>query len=441
MNEKTRRLFTFTIPALTAAALIVAAVWGRSQRARAERFERLADEYASNYVAACTRCGRELAGSVSQMESSLMKLRVTASAANRVLALEDIVRESGEAAGLLSRIPQSQAAHIELAGFLTRAGDFARTLSKKLLADGRLDETDVEQLEAVLSAASRLAQELDEKIANGEMPVGTEDFDYYDISDDDEPEPEYPALAYDGAYSAAASVAQPLGVSGEEKSPEEALREAERILGEKLGYAGRTDGAIPCYDFASEDGEISASVTVRSARLLSFMRAPSGDGGGLPDGAERERLTECALAFLESAGYPDMAPLFASYEGGTALISFAAKHGEVFVLGDLVKVWIDRGACAPVGLDAREYLMRHHEREWEEPSVTEERAREAVSELLDVTDARLVLAPLTPLTETLCWEFRGSCMGGEYLVWVNAATGREERIARIISDETGERVG
>ena len=434
--KKTKRdsknaLLTYTVPALMGAALIAAAVWGRSQAARAEEYRLLADEYVGLTASACAQSGCELCDSVREMKTSLEKLRVTASTANRVLALEDIVRESAEAGKLLCRIPGSQVKAMGLASFITRIGDYARSISKRLLSGGSLEERDTEQLSAMLEALRSAAERIE-----GELPAGTEDFDYYD-TDGEPSEPEYPTLIYDGPFSESTEKAEPLGVTGEEGTTEEARTVAERIAGTGLEYVGRTDGRIPTYDFSG--GGFEVSITVKGLHVKYMMGTPSSDAGGRPDEGEYQTLVHTGREFLESLGYTDMRPTFAEYRDGSALISFAWSIGDITVYNDLVKVWIDRASGEPIGLDANNYLFSHHERDRAEPAVSEAEARAALSEAFAVTGTGLALIPTSPMSEALCWEFRGSCGDCEYIVYVDALTGAEERIFIIVSDDYGEK--
>lgn len=445
MDERTRNILYYTVPVLMGFALIVTVVWGRAQKARADEYERLSDEYAGRYVSACARCGRELADSVSSMAASLSKLRVTSSAQGRVLALEDIARESAEAAALRSRMPQSQAENMALSSFLTRTGDYARSLSKRLLAGDEPDETDIAQLDALLSACEELSHKLSESIANGEMPVGTEEYDFYDVSEterayrDGEPsEPDYPTLIYDGPFSESTEKREPKGLSGAEGSAGEAQSIASAIAGEELEYSGRTDGPLPSYDFTSEDGKTDVSVTVRGLMPLYFMRAPKGSKSGVPEREEYERLAAVGIMALSRMGYKDMTPTYAQYYDGAALISFAWMKDGAVIYNDLIKVWIDRETEKLCGLDARNYLYSHTERDALVPAISREEALKSVSAELRVTNSRLALIPLTPNTEALCWEFRGECGGREYVVYVNAGNGREEQVFMIINDENGQ---
>lgn len=438
MEDMKKNVLTYTVPALMAAALIFTAAWGFSQKTRAKEFEKLSDEYAGRYVSACTRCGRELVDSVTEMTTTLKKLKVTSSRAGRVLALEDIVRESAEASQLLSRVPQPAAETIELAKFIRRAGDYARTLSRGELTGKPPDASDAEQLESILSACSALAEKLASDAENGNMPIGTEDYDNYDLRDGAEPYgQELPTLVYDGMFSDSAENVEPRGLTGENGTPEQAAEKARELFGMSFTCSGETGGNMPCYELVSEDGT-AAELTVRGLWPVSFMSSPEGGESGVPEREEYERLAAVGLVALSRLGYPDMTPTFAQYYDGEALIRFVWTYRGVPVYGDLIKVWIDRETGKLIGLDARGYLVSHTEREWHEPALSAEEARKSVSEALAVTGSpRLALLPVTPLTETLCWAFTGECAGEEYIVCINADTGAEERVFIVVNDGNG----
>ena len=432
-----KNVLTYTIPALMGVAVIAAVLWGRNKAARAAEFEALSDEYVGYCVSACSETGRELADTVNAMRVSLEKLRVTGSTANRVLALEDIVRESAEAGKLICRLPRSQVEIMELEAFLTRTGDYARSISRRILTGGELNESDSEQLEAMLDAVISLSDRLNGKIESGEMPIGTEEFDYYDTAEDEPSEPEYPVLIYDGPFSVSVEKAEPLGLTGEDGTEEEARKAAERIVGQELEYTGMTEGRIATYDF-SGDG-VDVSITVRGLRVKYMMKKPTGSVSGRPDEAEYAHLAKMGQVFLDSIGYTDMEPTYSEFNDGSALISYAWKTGEVTVYNDLIKVWLDRETGEPIGLDANNYLFSHRERNIGSPAVDEETAKRSVSTNLSVSGTGLALIPLSPMTEALCWELRGECSDCEYIVYVNAETGFEERIFKIVRDENSEK--
>ena len=431
-----KNIFTYTVPVLLAAGLAVSVVWGRAQKARADGLNEVAEKYVSTCVSACARCGSELKDTVYDMSVSLEKLRALSSRSQRVLALEDIVRGSAEAEKLLTRLPRSQVENMGLEAFLVRIGDYARSLSRRLLAGEELDQTDEEQLESLIDAVTGLASRLEEMVLNGEMPVGTEEFDYYDTDGESE-DPEYPTLLYDGPFSESNETAEPLGLVGEEGTSEDAKRRAEELLGVSLEPAGETEGRIPTYDFTGEGFDVS--ITKTGLFVLFVMGAPSGDGNGMPSEEEYGEFVDKGKVFLSLAGYDGMEPTYSECTGGTVLISFAWSADGVTVYNDLVKVWLDRETGGIVGLDARSYIFSHRERDIPEPKLTKDEARAAVSQRMEIGSSRMALIPVSSQREELCYEFRGKCGEREYLVYINAVTGTEEQVFIIVSDENGER--
>ena len=53
---------------------------------------------------------------------------------------------------------------------------------------------------------------------------------------------------------------------------------------------------------------------------------------------------------------------------------------------------------------------------------------------------KLALIPITSICEKLCYEFKGTYAGESYIVYVNALTGEEEQIFKIINTEDGQLV-
>ena len=73
-------------------------------------------------------------------------------------------------------------------------------------------------------------------------------------------------------------------------------------------------------------------------------------------------------------------------------------------------------------------------------AVTEDEARERVSESLEILSVRLALIPKTATTETLCYEFKGRLNDADFIVYINAVTGDEEEIFEIINSDEGQLV-
>jgi len=102
-----------------------------------------------------------------------------------------------------------------------------------------------------------------------------------------------------------------------------------------------------------------------------------------------------------------------------------------------VAVYLDNGDLA--GLDAESYVRAHSPaRQRPEVSVSAEEARQQVTGELTILSERLAVIPSTGGEERLCHEFICENEAGQhYLLYVNAVTGRQERILILLEDENG----
>ena len=111
-----RTLILYLIPAILAAAVIIAAVWGNRQKTLAENYRRTAENmYRAAY--------HELTESVYNLNIMLSKLLISEAPATLCTTLDDIRHESGICVGLMAQIPQSHIDNAELNAFLERISD------------------------------------------------------------------------------------------------------------------------------------------------------------------------------------------------------------------------------------------------------------------------------------------------------------------------------
>ncbi|MBE5784739.1 MAG: germination protein YpeB [Clostridiales bacterium] len=458
MREKGRNIFHIVLPVLLTVALVGVAFWGMQQSA-------LAKEYKTTATAMYTRAFTELTDNINNLHTALGKLRVAASPSQYVLLLDDVWRLSGASVSLMAEVPSSHIDTAELNSFVVRLGDYAHTLTKKAVRGIPMTEEEQQQLDQLYETSGRIADELNGRLSIGDIPVaaitndgyytsayGTEDAENTanagNAGDDGYKEQEgiegFPTLIYDGPFSESAEKQEPQGLSGRELSEEEAMEQAKRLTGlDALESYGTSDGAIPSYDFHGTyaDGrEVDVSVTKQGGQLLWMMSSAAGAAEGVPEKAETEKLKDAAEDFLERHGYDDMEATYAQYYSGAAVINFAAEQDDVILYSDLIKVWVDRETHAVIGADARNYCFSHRERQLPAPQLSMAEAESMLSSNLKVLSRELALIPITPQTEKLCYEFKGTCGEEEYIVYINVENGEEEQIFRILNNEDGELV-
>jgi germination protein YpeB len=103
---------------------------------------------------------------------------------------------------------------------------------------------------------------------------------------------------------------------------------------------------------------------------------------------------------------------------------------------DLIKVQVRMDTGAVVGIEANNYLMNHTERVLPDIVLNVEQAREMVSDRLDVTHERLCVIPREN-GEKLAYEFIGKWSDSEFIIYIDALTGAELQILKIVDAENG----
>ena len=249
----------------------------------------------------------------------------------------------------------------------------------------------------------------------------------------------YPTLIYDGPFSdAQTEEAAAMLQSLPEITREEALQKARAFLGDRArSVVSGTDsfGPIPCYGVTAQVDNIQLQMAVtRQGGKVLWMFPEHGDF------EMRTTVEECrnnALQFLESHGYMDMEALHFEVYEGLAVINFAATQGSVLLYPDQVKVQIRMDTGEVMGIESRSYLTNHKPRGDLTPVISLEEAEGMLSSHLQLDkDARLCLIPFNG-EELLCYEFAGTYRDEQYLVYINARTGAQEEILKIVETQSG----
>ena len=99
-------------------------------------------------------------------------------------------------------------------------------------------------------------------------------------------------------------------------------------------------------------------------------------------------------------------------------------------------VALDNGMIT--GYDSTAFWLFNHDRDLNAPRISLEKARESLHSDMDILYSRAVIISRPGWEEALCYEFRGSINEEEFLVYINALDGMEEKIQRIIRTPRGE---
>ena len=432
---------------LLATALVLSMLWAFSER-------RAAQAYAIDTENSYNRAFHEMTGCIDEIDSLLSKAQLANDPADMASMASEIFTRAAAAKSCLGQLPSNEI-HLEsTAKFLAQAGDYTYVLSQDMIKGQPVSEEAHKTLASLNDYASKLKTallDIEAKIDAGELRLtGTETSRgmneaeaasgniIEDLKNVEKSFDEYPSLIYDGPFSEHIENMQSQMINAAAPvSREEAKRRAEDFLGIRdTEYVSESENtAIDCYVFRKEDmsSDTTIAVSKKGGYILYFLRdtAPS------EERFDTEYAQSKAREFLESHGFPDMAPSYYDRNGTTATMNFASKQDGVVCYSDLIKVRVSLSTGEVTGMEAKGYLMNHRERDLSNVRLTEAEARARVSPMLNVRSGGLALIPKDSLREVLCYEYKGEFSGKNFIVYINAETGAEEEILLLIESENG----
>lgn len=443
--------------------LLASGVWGGWQfRQRRQAELALNTRYQQQFFDAIAH--------IDNVEVLLTKGLVATSPGIDATLLGDVWRQAFAAQANLSQLPLTQGALMRTARFLTQVGDFSFVLARQA-AEGRpLSNEQVDTLSRLRNEAAVLNTELRgvvRQVAGGPFyweevrraadrragrwspnradPTAPADGAFARI---DKRMNEFPTLTYDGPFSDHVRDRKPLGLSGKTITREQAQEIALRFLpaggsGLSAQTVGSVDdrGVMPAFavemgrEGTKADGTgIRVDVTQKGGEIVWMLNPRRVPEARLSD----EEAIERARAFLAERGVPAAAPTFISRSENRAVIPFAPVQDGVLLYPDLLKVTVALDNGEIVGYEARSFLMSHRERDLPRPRLSADQVKMAVSSRLQVDGApRLALIPREDLKEVLTYEVRARSGNDQYLVYVNAQDGRQERILNVVPTPNG----
>lgn len=405
------------------------------------------------------RAFAELSSNMNELDAALQKGLYATSPAVASSLCTEIYGKSTAALMSLSQLPNMGSSLENTSAFLSRVGDYAYVLSKNSAGGTAFGETEQKALKALSDDAGVLSQNLQElqaDINNGSITIedlgsakrqmaGAEDAVSLEtlsssLQSIEQEFPEMPTLVYDGPFSEHVEQMKPLMLEGKsDVTQEQARQAAARFMGMDAGQFqpdGQTEGKLPTYTFSAsaDSGDISVEVTRQGGVVLSVYNSrpvPSTD-------MRAEDAVELGKRFLADRGFGTMKESYYTIEDNAITINFAYLQDGVVVYPDLVKVTLALDDGHLLGYDSRGYIMSHKERQIPASAVSEAAARKYVSSDLQVLAHQMTIIPTDGKYEIFCHEFKCATQDGRhYLIYVNAVTGKQEKILILIESENG----
>lgn len=437
MKAETKNRALKTAAGILAALLVTVSAYAAAQSGRVSQLE-------DSVNAAYERAFYESADLMSRLENTLYKLLVTGSDTLAQEMLGELELSAAAAESSLALLPASLGALSDSMKFVNQAGDYAAALARTLSEGGAITDTDRQTLLALRDTASSLNQliaRITEQIARGESPLSTTESAAPSTENSFQTDNsiDYPVLLYDGPFSDGRGDTVLRALTGGEISEADALSKARQFIGEERVYAlwVTNEGSVPvpCYEISgtTDEGPVALAVTKQGGEVL-YMLTDMLSAEALFDPAA---LMSLAAAFLKDKGYPDCAVSYYTEYEGILTVSMVPLEGSVLLYPDLIKVELSMESGEIVGFEALNYLTSHTQRTLSAPALTEIQARSRLNPMLDAQPGRLCLIPLGD-DEILCYEFPAALDDEQFLIYIDALTGEERIIYRLIENESGQ---
>lgn len=399
----------------------------------------------------------ELTTAVSEIDTALQKGLYANSPAMISALCTEVFGKAMAAQMSMGELPYANVELEQTAAFVAKVGDYVYALARSTADSGGYSEEDLNNLSALSRQASGLAQQLEGLVADLQSGAMTLD----DVPaaqarlaaarEDSQPDTggyqeiegqfsELPALIYDGPFSDHIQSRSPAMLEGREPVSD---REAREIAAAFAGLrpdiftlAGTVEGRIPAYTYAAsvDGGELTVQVSQTGGMVLTlFNSRPLGEAALSP-----EEGVEAARAFLEQKGFPSMKESYFINQDNILIVNFAFTQDDVVCYPDLIKVAVALDNGRIVGFESEGYLMNHTTRTLSSPTLSLAEAQRKVSGRLKQLAHQLTVIPTMGEHELLCYEFKCETESGQhFIVYVNAQTGKEERMFLLLEDESG----
>ncbi len=399
----------------------------------------------------------ELIEYVNNMETLLAKAQISTTPEYSAKTLTEIWREANLAESCLGQIPATNMTLTNTLKFINQVGDYSYTLSRKTIENTPLSDEDFENLEDLYERCEELNNTLEELSFN----LASNSFSWSELSKNDSNVlfaqevanisqdnfgniekglQDYEGLIYDGPFSEHMTSPVPKGLGNEEydenKARDKVYEYIDKNTIKELNYNGKVDGTIKTHRFTASlnnDNMAVIDITELGGHILwlNYNREIK------EENIDIETAKNKALKFLDGHGYKNMKESYYTIENGVATINFAYTQSGVVCYTDLIKVKVALDNGDILGMESKGYLNSHIERNIEEPKVSLEDARSIINEKMEVLSEGLAIVPTDWSTEVLTYEFKGKVEENNFIVYVDANTGKEQNVFIIIDTPGG----
>ena len=391
------------------------------------------------------------------VETLLAKAQISSTPEYSAKTLTEVWREANLAENSLAKIPITHITLTSANKFLNQVSDYSYSLTNKTIEDKSLTEEEFKNIRMLYDNCKTLNmtlaslssdmgsgtlswEELTKKERNTDLAQEVANLSQDNFGNIEKNLQDYEGLIYDGPFSEHMTSPTPKGL-GEGQYTQEMAREVfykfvNKNSIQNLQYNGIVDGNVRAHSFTGtyDDGTnvyMDISETGGKVIFISRNREPQYSM------IDVEAAKKAALEYLNKHGYESMEESYYMMDLNSVTINFAYTQNGVICYPDLIKVKVALDDGEILGMEAQGYLNSHTVRDFKEPKIDVNEAKKLVNQNVEILSQRLALIPTDWSTEILAYEFKGKVDDRDFIVYVNADTGKEEDVFLIIESENG----
>ncbi len=415
-------------------------------------FQGRANDYGTRLEAVYQKNFYDLVESVNNSEIKLSKLINSSTPSYQRKLLIEVSQNSTTAETSIASLPLSQSDINDNVRMINQISGYTSTLAEKLAKGGTMTSEELKTLQDIYDNILTMKQELNKfarkmqangySILNNSLDLNSEDSDFStQLSHIHDVNIEYPTMIYDGPFSDSVVNAKIKGLTGSKISKQEAQEVVSSHFKNvvSIDFEGDTKGRFDTYNFRIKNSD-EEMIYVQVSQIGGHILTASGSGKAGKETLLEEDASAIALDFAKANNIENPQIVWQDTIENDTYFNIAPMQGNVVLYPDLVKIKVDLTSGTVVGYDATTYFTNHTARSLESATASKDAARGKIPTSLTIVAERTVLAPLDYNREVLCYEFE--CVNSEdtFYFYINASTGEEENILKVIKTDDGSKL-
>ena len=346
----------------------------------------------------------------------------------------------------INNLPINHSAVVDASEFLNKTTNYYYSL---VTSDKKITNENKKDINEIYEACDKIYQKLDEM--NSEIQYGNEDYDWVENSNVfmaneytkidntfkalNEEVNEYPTFIFDGPFSDAINQNKKISLSDKIITKVEGIKIVNELIGGdiEVSYNSDMNSSIECFVYSYEISGVKyyAYVSKRGGKIISINSNYDAD-----ETANRvvsiKQAIEIGKEYMQKMGINNMEENYYETNGNVITINYAYETNGVTCYPDLIKIKVSLTNKRVVGFEATNYYSNHKQRIFDKDILSRKEVLNLVNKDFDITRVRLAVIPTNTEEEKYCYEIKGKYNDEIFIIYINAKTGHEEDILKVI---------